>query len=174
MLWNEWCELLDVRSLMWVHWCNLLTNKVINVKGHTAEIEADHDWQGVLQSLLWSNQHPIQLIHPKNRINTQEKFVAEPIIIIQNAILPSISHNKLPLADRSKSHSAKKIQSKQELERKKNTKSNKRLFNEPTPRSQKVDFENLIVKKQGNEGILSKQELIRTKVFSLKTPSRQG
>lgn len=90
-------------------------------------------------------------------------------------MLPSISHNKLPLADRSKSHSAKKLPARHELDKNKNTKSNKRIFNETTARSNKVDFDDLIMKKQqSGEGPLSKQTFIRTKVFSLKTPSRQG
>ena len=115
----------------------------------------------------------MQLMVTNIRLNKDQPTLQD--LPLPVSALPAISNAKLPLKDRRHSHSAQKITVPSELLKNKQSKSTKRIFNESSAKGEKVGLEDLVVKKQSlGQGSDSRQNLIRTKVFSLKTPSRQG
>jgi hypothetical protein len=112
------------------------------------------------------------------RLNREEKAI-QLEGISGNMVLPSISNGKAPITVRTKSQSAKRLPTKASLEKNSNQRSTKRIYKEEQVKeeqthSKKIDLEGLLVKKQTIlENSSNKPSSIRTKIFSLKTPTKE-
>ncbi len=111
------------------------------------------------------------------RLNKDDKIMQIEGLANVNALLPAISNGKAAIAFRTKSQSAKRLPLNPSLEKGQLQRSNKKLPKEHLERQEngvnkKIDLEGILVKKQSIIDSSGGKSSIRTKVFSLKTPTK--